>query len=306
MVWLMVAVGLTGCIQVGGQSDGTTRLDTGKGLDSYGTWGTTGDAGQVEPWVSVEHFSSATCGITVSGGVDCLHAGLGGTELPEGSDFVQVELAGGWPAPMGCALRASGEAVCFAPEGASQLLVEGVPDVELTQLAGRDFLVEGQMCALDVDGYVHCWGDVQESPPEDEVFVDLDGGDGDFCGLRADGSVRCWEAFGSSYLEEPPEGAWEEVTVGAQYACVRAQEDVECWGRLPGDEAPDEPLTKVEAGEWSVCGIRADDSVGCWGGSGWGQNDVPDGAFQQVSPAEMTVAGLREDGSVEIWGGAFR
>lgn len=67
-------------------------------------------------------------------------------------------------------------------------------------------MVEGQMCGLDVGGYVHCWGDVQEPPPTDEVLVDLDGGDGDFCGLRADGSIRCWEAFGSSYLAEPPGG----------------------------------------------------------------------------------------------------
>jgi len=59
----------------------------------------------------------------------------------------------------------------------------------------------------------------------------------------------------------------------------------------------------VEAGEWSVCGIRADDSLGCWGGSGWGQSDVPEGRFQQVSPAEMTVAGLHLDGMVEVWGG---
>jgi len=303
MVW-MGMFGLAACAEgVGGSSIGAAT--TGLGADSGGSGGQgSGLAqGQDEPWVSVEHSALSTCGITEGGRVACLQVSAG--QLPSGSDFVQVELAGGWPG-MGCALRAGGEAVCFAPGEASQRLVDEVPAVELTVLAGRDFLVEGQICGLDVDGAVHCWGDVQEAPPEDEAFVDLDGGGGDFCGLREDGSVLCWEAFSGRRLEEPPAGAWESVSVGDEYACVREGTTVECWGRLPGGVAPDEALVAVEAGEWSVCGLRTNGTAGCWGSNGWGQNDVPQRTFAEVSPAEMTVAGLRSDGTVGIWGAGLR
>jgi len=303
MVW-MGALGLTACANgVGEGPAGATT--TGLDVDSGGSGGQGAGLaqGQDEPWVSIEHSSLSTCGITEGGEVACLQ--VSASQLPAGDDFVQVELAGGWPG-MGCALRADGEAVCFAPSDASQRLVDEVPAVELTVLAGRDFLVEGQVCGLDADGAVHCWGDVQKPPPEDEVFVDLDGGGGDFCGLREDGSVLCWEAFSGRRLEEPPEGDWETVTVGDEYACVREGTTVECWGRLPGDEAPDEPLVAVEAGEWSVCGLGTDGAARCWGSNGWGQNNVPNQTFQALSPAEMTVAGLRTDGAVEVWGASFR
>lgn len=305
MVWMMAVLGLTGCIQVGGQDAGT-RLDSGSGPYGDGTWGTMSPAkGQQEPWVLVEHYATATCGVTTSGSLECL-PGVQSTALPAGKDFVQVELTGGALGPMGCALRASGEVACFAPEGETRSIVAEAPSMAMTKLAGRDFLLEGQMCGLDVDGHAHCWGDVEEDPPEGEVFVDLDGSDGDFCGLRQDGTVLCWEAFGSHRLEEPPDGVWEQVSVGWRYACVRAEDEVECWGLPPGDTfVPDEKLVTVEAGEWSACGIRDDGSVVCWGEGAWGQNDVPAGAFVDISPAEMTVAGLRDDGWVEIWGGAF-
>lgn len=56
------------------------------------------------------------------------------------------------------------------------------------------------------------------------------------------------------------------------------------------------------AGSDLICGIRADDSLYCWGRSRVSIADHPEGAFSGVSAARRAACGLRVDQTMECWG----
>jgi len=59
------------------------------------------------------------------------------------------------------------------------------------------------------------------------------------------------------------------------------------------------------AGSDLLCGIRADDTLDCWGRSNISVADHPEGAFSGVSAARRVACGLREDHTMECWGRWF-
>ncbi len=56
------------------------------------------------------------------------------------------------------------------------------------------------------------------------------------------------------------------------------------------------------AGSDLLCGIRANDSLDCWGRSQISVADHPDGAFQGISASRRAACGLRADQGMECWG----
>ncbi len=56
------------------------------------------------------------------------------------------------------------------------------------------------------------------------------------------------------------------------------------------------------AGSDVLCGIRADETLECWGRSRISVADHPEGMFNGVSAARRAACGLREDHSMECWG----
>jgi len=56
------------------------------------------------------------------------------------------------------------------------------------------------------------------------------------------------------------------------------------------------------AGSDVLCGIRADETLECWGRSRISVADHPEGAFNGISAARRAACGLREDHSMECWG----
>ena len=66
--------------------------------------------------------------------------------------------------------------------------------------------------------------------------------------------------------------------------------------------APDGPWTAVSAGGGHSCGIRADQTIACWGANHSGQSDAPSGQYTAVSASYGYTCGLRTDGTVECWG----
>ena len=70
--------------------------------------------------------------------------------------------------------------------------------------------------------------------------------------------------------------------------------------------------TAVSAGQAHSCGLRADDTVTCWGSNtdfvDWrtsnetGQADAPSGSFTAVSAGGSHSCGVRSDGTVTCWG----
>jgi hypothetical protein len=255
------------------------------------------------PWKDFDlRALGALCGVTQEGELDCPRLEQAGVELPEG-DFQSVALTGG-TGLAGCGLRTSGELACFDATAGSRLVSE-VPSGRFVALAGHS-LIDAHACAVDEGGLVHCWGEgVDELPPEDTFQGVLSSWDNTFCGLRPDRTLTCWTSSptGSDEVTRAvPEGAWDAVSVGKDYACAMAGTSVTCWGELPEDDLPDEGLLQVGTGDWNVCGVRTEGTARCWGSNGYGQLGVPDGEFIKVQPVREQVCGLRPEGELSCWG----
>ena len=74
--------------------------------------------------------------------------------------------------------------------------------------------------------------------------------------------------------------------------------------------APDSPacapsadsFKAVSAGQFHSCGIRADDTVECWGGNFFSQAAPPAGSFEAVSAGASYSCAIRTDGTIACWG----
>lgn len=120
-------------------------------------------------------------------------------------------------------------------------------------------------------------------------------GDEFTCGVQTNGSLWCWGANDSVQLGRAGDDAyspvsvdsarqWLDVVAGAAHACARASDErLYCWGRnidgqvgvgyvsesvgVPTAVPPAASWRRVGAGARHTCGIKADDSMWCWGAS---------------------------------------
>ena len=83
-----------------------------------------------------------------------------------------------------------------------------------------------------------------------------------------------------------PAGAFQTVSVGLRHSCgLRADNTITCWGNNDEGQAdaPAGAFQTVSVGLRHSCGLRADNTITCWGNNDEGQADAPAGAFQTVS-----------------------
>jgi alpha-tubulin suppressor-like RCC1 family protein len=60
----------------------------------------------------------------------------------------------------------------------------------------------------------------------------------------------------------------------------------------------------MSSGSANTCGIKADDTLLCWGDNGYGQTDVPSGTFKavEVGTASTHICAIRSDDTLVCWG----
>jgi alpha-tubulin suppressor-like RCC1 family protein len=168
-----------------------------------------------------------------------------------------------------CALRATGEVVCWGNNAAHQCgdgtTTAHPAPVAVLGITGAVQIAAGtgHTCALVADGLAHCWGangfrelgdgtsearttPVQVIYSNDAIEVGTGGAAwaggffGFSCALQSDGTVKCWglDDFGQRGTLDGPPGAAvvglesvAGISLGAKYACaLRRQGDVWCWG----------------------------------------------------------------------------
>jgi hypothetical protein len=56
------------------------------------------------------------------------------------------------------------------------------------------------------------------------------------------------------------------------------------------------------AGSDLLCGIRADDTIACWGSARFSVADHPDGEFRGISASRRAACGIRTDQTMDCWG----
>lgn len=218
-------------------------------------------------WTSVAHGGSHLCGITTKGPAACWGWNSSGqTEIPAGlaigSVFVAYENT--------CAIGTDGALTCWGNEWTG---LNDAPAGAFVQGAAAAYFAcarteEGEWSCWGRDvepvegGYVHDW-----TLPE-EPLVALEGGDSNICGLDEDGAIHCWGVVDGGVTEPPPGTGYRNLSVGRHYACAIAPDDeVTCWGHV-GEiwrAMPEGRWRDFDAGSWMDCGIREDGDVDCWG-----------------------------------------
>ena len=106
-------------------------------------------------------------------------------------------------------------------------------------------------------------------------------------------------------IELPASVPFTAVDTGREHTCgLRADNTIACWGAnwRGQSDVPDGEFQAVSAGEGHSCAINTDRTIVCWGVNWYGQSDVPDGEFRAISAGGLHSCGLHTDGTVACWG----
>ena len=94
------------------------------------------------------------------------------------------------------------------------------------------------------------------------------------CGLQNNGSVSCWGIVPG----EVPETDFLALSVGLEHSCgITTDNEVVCWGEnMYGQASAREGIfTHVSVHGWHSCGINQDSLIQCWGNDSLGQSTPP-------------------------------
>ena len=212
---------------------------------------------------------------------------------------------------LACALRESGEIVCWmasgwrlhAPPGQFRALSVNM-DAWETDIG---LFVQDTFCALRETGEIACW---------DPVDAELRAG-----GYGLEGRYRSVSASSGESLRRPafgrgrmpgagwgalavPPGRFRSVSAGLAYACaIRETGELACWG-YGATDAPPGTYAAVSAGVGHACAIRAGGELICWGDTTYGQTDAPPGMHTSVGAGRAHACAVRETGAIVCWGAA--
>jgi hypothetical protein len=145
--------------------------------------------------------ANSECALDAHGEIECWAGPDAETSLPRGP-FRQIAL---FDADMGgCGLHAAGDIVCWL----SDLTPD---DGQYLAIAVED----RSLCAIDIDGALHCWGDDISSPPAG-TFMQVAMAGSYACALDDAGAIQCWSDREldphlyppDSLCVEPASGPW--------------------------------------------------------------------------------------------------
>lgn len=140
------------------------------------------------------------------------------------------------------------------------------------------------------------------------------------CGLRADRTIACWGAnvscghaggsigcrrVNSNGQSNAPAGEFVAVTAGYLHSCgLKADQTITCWGwNAKGQsDAPAGEFAAVSTRGDHSCGLKADQTITCWGLNEDGQANPPTGKFIAVSAGVVLSCGVRADHTAACWG----
>jgi hypothetical protein len=178
-----------------------------------------------------------------------------------------------------------------------------------------------QICGLQPDDTVECWGNITNLVPRGEAFSQISAGGLHSCGiLKNKNTIKCWlPNYFDNGQGTPPKDTFSQVSAGYFHTCgVTTDNTIKCWGKNRANDygqttPPDGHFSQVSAGRWHSCGIRTDNTVACWGSNtnpyakkdgSERQATPPSGTFLQVSAAMggWHTCGVRTDNTVACWG----
>jgi alpha-tubulin suppressor-like RCC1 family protein len=218
-------------------------------------------------WRSISAGTSATCGVTAAGALECWGA------LATRFDKIptSVDTAPDWErvavgATHACAIKQSGRLYCWGSNTSGE-----------SGSTSSTALPSPSPVGTDSD------------------WVDVAAGQGFSCGTKSSGAVLCWGNNGAGqlgsgtafHLEPTKIGAgadWKHVAAAGGTTCaVKKDGTLSCWGQVPGlttDPRRQTPYAIGTATDWArvalgnssvACAMKNDQSLYCWGSGYSGQ-----------------------------------
>lgn len=276
-----------------------------------------------------------TCGIRSDDRLVCwsednfYNSGVPAGPTADAYKFVDTTLHGT------CAIRMDDKRVCWGTD--TNMFPPGPSAASFKTLS-----VAGQ-CGVRTDGRLECWGSVptQYTTPRD-AFKTISGAADHWCGLLADGRPSCWglpltaenaaPAYpwlgGTKSVTEPScrlatNGSVSCVGLMAAYilpdalftgsfttlaprVALRSDGTVVSWPNPPPTAAKYKFVTSDRTNT-TICGIRTDDKLVCWGNNLQGQGPPGPSAdsFKSVSVGDTRTCAIRADDFVVCWGSGF-
>ena len=201
-----------------------------------------------------------------------------------------------------CALRGSGQAVCWGANDQGQL--DAPEELRFQQItSGWRF-----SCGIQTDGRVACWGrnNHQQADPPDGRFTTIDAGWDHVCALSGP-VATCWGWNANERASPPPNITFAAIGAGAEHSCgLSTSGGLVCWGKNDNGRADsrDGPFRALTVGIAHTCVLRNDGTALCQGENSTGQSDPPARVFVQLSAGSDHTCGMLAEEHVECWGGS--
>ncbi|WP_419944571.1 hypothetical protein [Candidatus Poriferisodalis sp.] len=173
---------------------------------------------------------------------------------------------------------------------------------------------------------------VGQADPPDGEFIQVDAGVWQSCGLKTDRTILCWgeapavspDVLDGIDLRDSPKGKFTYLSVSGNHACAVSESgSVYCWGddnsewledesydiNFPNPDptfrpTPSGAFVEVSVGGVHACGLRADNTIECWGLNAYaGLLDAPQGEYLSVSAGAQFSCAVHVDGHLNCWGG---
>ena len=179
-----------------------------------------------ETLLSVDCGWAHCCAITTENELTCWGADDGGkhdygqvTDTPTTGQYSQVAVG----YYHSCALDLDGMATCWGD------ITLPPPEEPLKAISGGRY---SSVCGLTLDGGVDCWSaSYSGAEPRSGEYVSLGLGGEFACATDVDGFVTCWGGIEEAYKPSPVSAQFAQVSGGLSHVCgVRTDGYVQCWG----------------------------------------------------------------------------
>jgi N-acetylneuraminic acid mutarotase len=196
-----------------------------------------------------------------------------------------------------CFLTAAQTVACMGADAEGQ---STPPTGTFTSIsAGDDYA-----CGVRTTGSIACWGDNSgnEATPPSGQFHQVAAGRGFACGLSVTSVLSCWGQQ-PPYVPFGTPGLYTSITAGSNYVCaLNYADEPSCWGdtsNVANTTPSTDQFTQISGGLYSPCGVLADGSSVCWGGSEF-QPTPPSGPFAGLATGAISPnqCWILTDGSV--------